>query len=251
MELLASQASRAFVPLDPRTKLALMFATCFTIFRVAPLPLEAGVIVVIALLFVNERRFGAALGIALVFAALVSFDWYLVPLLHGLFATVLLAVIRCVRLFMPLLLCGNLMMRSTTVSQFIAAMRKMHVPAKLVIPLSVVFRFIPTIKEEWDSIRAAMRFRGIEVSAVRVVRSPLQTLEYALVPLLMSTATIANELAAASLSRGLDSETRRSSLTEVRLSAADCLLLALCALFIVLSFAEPSIGRWLSLGQMG
>jgi energy-coupling factor transport system permease protein len=248
MELLASQASRAFIPLDPRTKLALMFASCFAVFRVAPLPLETSVIVVMALLFVNERRFGYALGIALVFAALVSFDWYLVPLLRGLFATILLAIIRCARLFMPLFLCGNLMMRSTTVSQFIAAMRKMRVPAKLVIPLSVVFRFIPTIGEEWNSIRAAMRFRGIEISAVRVVRSPLQTLEYALVPLLMSTATIANELAAASLSRGLDSETERTCLVEVRLSVADYLLLALCVLFIVLSFAGPSISRWLSLG---
>ncbi|MDR1422213.1 MAG: energy-coupling factor transporter transmembrane protein EcfT [Coriobacteriales bacterium] len=235
MELLATQASRAFLPLDPRTKLALTFAACFALFRFVDLPLESTVIGVIVLLFVNEKRFAFAAGVVLVFATLVFFDWYVTPLLGGVVAAVLMAIIRCARLFMPLYLCGNLMMHSTTVSQFIAALQRMHVPSKLVIPLSVVFRFIPTLKEEWACIQTAMRFRGIEVSAVSVLRSPLQTLEYALVPLLMSTATIANELAAASLCRGLDSEAERSTLAEVRLSAADYFILALCVLFIVLS----------------
>jgi energy-coupling factor transport system permease protein len=236
MELLATQASRAFVPLDPRTRLAVMVASSLVAFRFAPLPLEAGVMLVIMLLFVNERRFASTCAIAAVYAALVVFDLFVTPHLHGTAAALLFGIVRCARLFMPLCLCGNLLIRGTTVSQFICALRRMHLPTRLVIPLSVMFRFIPTIKEEWDCIRAAMRFKGIEISAVRVLRSPLQTLEYALVPLIMSTAVIANELAAASLSRGLDSETERTCVVEVRLSAADYLLLALCLLFVVLSF---------------
>ena len=48
---------------------------------------------------------------------------------------------------------------------------------------------------------------------------------YTMVPLLMSTATIADELAAASLSRGLDADTKRTSIEDVRLRPQDYLLI--------------------------
>jgi energy-coupling factor transport system permease protein len=236
MELRATRGRTALVPLDPRSRLALLFASGFILIKRIPLPLEVAVVSLLALLFINEQRYAAALKAVVVYAVALAVGLCVVPLLSGVSgapAAILLAVATCTRLFMPLVLAANLLMHGITVSSFIAALRRMHLPAKLVIPLSVMFRFIPTIKEEWVSIRAAMRFKGIEISATRVLRSPLATLEYALVPLLMSTATIANELAAASLSRGLDSETERSCLLEVRLKPADYLVLALCAAFVV------------------
>jgi energy-coupling factor transport system permease protein len=233
MELLATQSARAFVTLDPRSRLALLFASGFMLFGSITLPLELTVISFFVLLFVNERRYVGALKVVVVYAVALLVGLCAVPLLSGFVAAITLAASVCTRMFMPLVLSAMLLMRGTTVSRFIAALRRMHLPAKLVIPLSVMFRFIPTIKEEWESIRAAMRFKGIDVSAARILRSPLQTLEYALVPLLMSTATLANELAAASLSRGLDSETERRCVLEPRLAVVDYLILALCAAFIV------------------
>ncbi len=58
-----------------------------------------------------------------------------------------------------------------------------------------------------------------------VLTKPMMTLEYTMVPLLMSTATIADELAAASLSRGLDADTKRTSIEDVRLRLQDYLLI--------------------------
>ena len=100
-----------------------------------------------------------------------------------------------------------------------------NIHVHIVIPLSVMFRFIPTISEEWHSIRDAMRFRGIGISVRSVLTKPMMTLEYTMVPLLMSTATIADELAAASLSRGLDADTKRTSIEDVRLRLQDYLLI--------------------------
>ena len=68
-------------------------------------------------------------------------------------------------------------------------MDRIHVPQKVVIPLSVVFRFFPTVKEEYVSIRDAMKMRGIIT-----VRSPMKMLEYRIVPLMMSVAKIGEEL---------------------------------------------------------
>ena len=46
-----------------------------------------------------------------------------------------------------------------------------------------------------------------------------------MVPLLMSTATISDELAAASLSRGLDAGTKRTCIEDIRLRTQDFLLI--------------------------
>ena len=50
---------------------------------------------------------------------------------------------------------------STTVSEFVAAMDRMHVPKSFSVPISVMFRFFPTIREEYRHIKNAMRLRGV------------------------------------------------------------------------------------------
>lgn len=61
---------------------------------------------------------------------------------------------------LPIFMAGILLMKTTSVSEFMLSFERMHLPNKLIIPLSVMFRFIPTISEEWHSIRDAMRFSG-------------------------------------------------------------------------------------------
>lgn len=126
---------------------------------------------------------------------------------------------------LPIFMAGILLMKTTSVSEFMLSFERMHLPNKLIIPLSVMFRFIPTISEEWHSIRDAMRFRGIGISVRSVLTKPMMTLEYTMVPLLMSTATISDELAAASLSRGLDADTKRTCIEDIRLRTQDFLLI--------------------------
>ena len=53
------------------------------------------------------------------------------------------------------------MISSTSVSEFIGAMERMHITEKIVIPMSVIFRFFPTISEEYQAIRDAMKMRNI------------------------------------------------------------------------------------------
>ena len=37
----------------------------------------------------------------------------------------------------------------------------MHMPSEVVIPLAVMFRFVPTIQEEWQMVNQALRLRGL------------------------------------------------------------------------------------------
>ena len=130
---------------------------------------------------------------------------------------------------LPTVLSILLIVQTTRISQFLSALTAMHLPVKAVIPVAMLFRFIPTVQDEWNGIRKAMAFRGISLSFGSVLRHPGKTIEYVLVPLLFSTVGVMEELAAAALARGMDIDVKRSSYEEVRLRAADYMTMLLFA----------------------
>ena len=56
-----------------------------------------------------------------------------------------------------------------------------------------------------------------------ILLHPLRTCEYAVIPLVIRSMTIADELAASAMTRGLDLETKRTSYRDVRLRPRDFL----------------------------
>lgn len=98
---------------------------------------------------------GAVLGIAL------FLNHAIFPNAHGMLAAFLVVAISIITRFLPAYLIGAYVIQTTKVSEFKAAMEKMHIPDELTIPMCVMFRFFPTVKEENASIRAAMKMRGI------------------------------------------------------------------------------------------
>ena len=212
---LIEAAQQPILRIDARTKFALLFGVGISSLMFPPLWLEATTFVLMALLLTLNRRIKTS----------AKLDWTLSLKVSGGFAALFFSLVRLGRLMLPIFMAGILLMKTTSVSEFMLSFERMHLPNKLIIPLSVMFRFIPTISEEWHSIRDAMRFRGIGISVRSVLTKPMMTLEYTMVPLLMSTATISDELAAASLSRGLDADTKRTCIEDIRLRTQDFLLI--------------------------
>jgi energy-coupling factor transport system permease protein len=121
---------------------------------------------------------------------------------------------------------GYFLVSTTTVSDFMAAMRKMHVTEKLAIPLSVMFRFFPTVREEYIAIHDAMRMRGVSLAGGK----PLKMLEYRFVPMMMCSLKIGEELSAAALTRGLGSLVKRTNICKIGFHAQDFAFMLLSAL---------------------
>jgi energy-coupling factor transport system permease protein len=86
---------------------------------------------------------------------------------------------------MPGIVMGYYLIVTTTVSEFLASMEKTRIPEIIAIPISVLFRFFPTLIEEIRAIMDAMRMRGIGLN-LRTFKSPLIVLEYIMVPLLIN-----------------------------------------------------------------
>lgn len=112
---------------------------------------------------------------------------------------------------------------TTSVSEFVAAMDKLHITKKITVPVSVMFRFFPTIKEEYSAIRDAMRLRNIGSW-----RNPLEMLEYRMVPLLMGLVSIGNDLSASALTRGLNSPVRRTNMCPIGFHWQDMVAFVFC-----------------------
>ena len=73
------------------------------------------------------------------------------------------------------------MVTTTTVSEFVAAMERLHLPQQITIPMSVMFRFFPTVAEEWSAIGDAMRIRGVRFGGGKASA----ILEYRIVPMMI------------------------------------------------------------------
>lgn len=224
--------------LDPRTKLLLLFIINTIMMggkiegiAVAVRPVLASIPLILLLMGGKIR----AAGIYVPLYALAAFgEAYLVPHTTGLANLLVIIASSLVTRFIPGLVMGYYVVTTTTVSEFTASMERMHVTSKIVIPLSVMFRFFPTVAEEARSISDSMKMRGIGGGSI--VKNPVGSLEYRVVPLIACVVKIGEELSAAALTRGLGGPLKRTNICRigfgrwdimlaiVALSAAICLL---------------------------
>ena len=86
--------------------------------------------------------------------------------------------------------------------------------------MSVIFRFFPTVVEEYNAIGDAMKMRGIRFGGGKASAM----LEYRLVPVIMCSVKIGEELNAAALTRGLNGEVRRTNVCKIGFHMQDILL---------------------------
>lgn len=122
---------------------------------------------------------------------------------------------------LPLFLLAGWISKSVRVSHLISALQGMRIPKGFTISLAVALRFIPTVQYEFASIRKSMKLRGVDISAKNILTKPVRTLEYTIVPLLLRSMKVSDELAASAMTRGLDRPGPRTSAEEVRLRPSD------------------------------
>lgn len=133
---------------------------------------------------------------------------------------------------LPIIVVGAFIAGTSKVSEIIYALRRLHMPQWVVIPVSVLFRFFPTIRQDYHQIRKAMKFRGIAVTTADMFRRPLRTMEYIYVPLLSNAANVAGDLTAAALTRAITDPGPKTSLVSVRFTPVDAIMCIMGLLLI-------------------
>lgn len=214
--------------LDPRTKLLLLFMIaifilggvggsrmwlCNIILCLMPL----------VLLMLHKQWITSFCYIVLYAIGLLT-QQIMISYSFGMFDFVLFTCNIILTRLLPGIMMGRYVISSTKVSEFIAAMERMHVTNKITIPLSVLFRFFPTIMEEGASINNAMKMRGIRPGGGKAFRM----LEYRLIPMITCSVKVGEELSAAALTRGLGAPTKRTNVCRIGLKPLDYVLMMLC-----------------------
>lgn len=216
------------IVLDPRTKLLLLLTMSVFVLGGAGETVEwlfPCLCAMPLLLLLSAKRFRTAAVYTVVYTAAYAAFVFLGPITTGLPHFLLLGTAGIITRFMPSLMIGLYVVSTTTVSEFTAAMLRMHMSEKIIIPLSVMFRFFPTVGDEFRAINSAMRMRGVSFGGKHWTKM----LEYRFIPLMTCSVQIGNELSAAALTRGLGGDIRRTNVCKIGFHAQDIVVAALCA----------------------
>lgn len=236
------EAEKRGLCLDPRTKLLLLFVVTTLMFSTSNLGVMNYVKPVLSilpfLLLLSERRFGTAAKYLVLYIVCFVLERLALTQLTGMISFLLLAVTSIMTRFAPGIMVGAYLVASTSVSEFLAAMERMHLSEKIVIPLSVIFRFLPTMKEEYQAINDAMKMRGIRFGG----KQPLLMIEYRLVPFMVSVVKIGDELSAAALTRGLGAPGKRTNICKIGFHVRDVILMVVCLVCVLLFLLQKQIG---------
>ena len=217
--------------MDPRAKLYLLLLANLMLFFHVSLAAEATMAALFLLLFFLSGCYAAGLRLTVIYGVLLALDLWAVPRAENSpFLNVVALFAGGIRMMLPCIITGAYAFSTTTVGELTAALRRMHLPESIIIPCAVVVRFFPTVGEDYRHIRAAMALRGIAAGRGALLRHPVQSLEYILMPLLMNSNNVAQDLSAAALTKGIGLPGRHTCMTELRLTAWDFLYPALCTL---------------------
>ena len=155
-ELLASQKNHSGIVLDPRTKLAVL--TTIAVFILGVMQYYIIVLAAIPLLLLlSAGKWKGAVLYLLIFGGSLCLELFGLSYLTGVANFIAVAIVGLFLRFTPGIVMGYFVVTTTTVSEFVAAMERLHLPQQITIPMSVMFRFFPTVAEEWSAIGDAMR----------------------------------------------------------------------------------------------
>lgn len=127
--------------------------------------------------------------------------------------------------------------KTTTVSELISGMERIHMPKEVTIPLTVMFRFFPTVFQESEAISDAMKMRGIKLGG----KKSSKILEYKLIPMITCSVKIGEELSAAAITRGLGAPVKRTNICQLKFNFADVVLILFCCFVVFWAIASPII----------
>jgi energy-coupling factor transport system permease protein len=147
-----------------------------------------------------------------------------------------------VRKVFPSALIAGVVVATTRVGEFMAALGRLRAPRTIVIPLAVMLRYVPVIAEDWRHLSEAMRIRGVSPSPLGLIRAPVRTLECLYVPMLMSASNVADELSVAAVARGIENPQPRTCLVPIAFRGADAVVLVLALALLAAALVPWSVG---------
>ncbi|MNZ99385.1 Energy-coupling factor transporter transmembrane protein EcfT [compost metagenome] len=127
---------------------------------------------------------------------------------------------------------------TTHPSRFAASLNKLGVPYKLAYAVSIAFRYIPDLTQEFKNILNAMQMRGLGISRSdgNLIRR-MRNLSLVVVPLLQSSLQHIESVSDAMDLRGFGTRPKRTWYMGTPMSPSDKIAVLLCGLLLIAAIA--------------
>ena len=228
--------------LDPRTKLFLILLCVLSAVFAPNLYFQFVLVTFIGLLAAVNGKWRYALRGIFAYALICAFTVWCMGVLTGTWRTMFVAFLGLVHKVYACGMLAGLVISTTKVGEFLSAMARLHISKKLTIPIAVMLRYLPTIREDWRFIKDAMRLRDVSPTLWGFLKAPAMTVNCIYVPLLTAASKAADELSIASVTRGIENPKPRTCLVSIRMQTGDILTLILFAAFLAMEIVWKAVG---------
>ncbi len=218
--------------LDPQTKLFLILICVLCAMFAPNLYFQLALVAFIGLLAALSGKWRYALRGILVYVLICAFTVWCMGDMTGTWRTMFVAFLGLVHKVYACGMLAGLMISTTKVGEFLSAMARLHIPKKLTIPIAVMLRYLPTIREDWCFIKDAMRLRDVSPTLMGFLKNPGMTVNCIYVPLLTAASKAADELSVAAVTRGIENPKPRTCLAAIHMRTSDWLAMALFTAFL-------------------
>lgn len=200
---------------NPITKFFITFLVGLTVLHQIGFYFELGIVLLISFLFYkNDFKVDALKGVLFfgVFSLLPALK--MIEGTHTIIKMFFMLFIVFRMFYLPYFF-GKFLIKTSDVGSIISSMDKVRLPRGISIPVAVMFLFFPSFKEEKDNIRLAMKIRGISF------KNPVSYMEYVIVPLLVISSNIADDIAKAAETRCIENPVKKTRYIFIRLKVID------------------------------
>jgi len=211
--------------LDPRLKLLFLVIANISIFFNLSFWHILAYLLFFCSLLILEGKYKIAIKLIIVYLVAILLDNAFDILDDNIFNRICVFFIVFIKRMIICYSAALYVLKTTKTSELIATLYKLRIPKFIIIPIAVVLRFFPTLFEDIKHIYEALLYRGIFKNKLSILIHPFKSIEYFLVPILMNSNIVADDLAVASLSKGLELENEHTSIIELKYSAFDLISL--------------------------
>ena len=227
---------------DPRTKLALLLCCVLCAMCAPNLTYQFALVVLIGLFAVVSGKVRYAVQGVLAYGLVCLFTSWCMGVLTGTWRTMFVAFLGLLHKVYAGGMLAGAVIATTKVGEFLSAMARLHCPKKLTIPLAVMLRYLPTIREDWRFIKDAMALRDVSPTLWGFLKAPAMTVNCIYVPLLTAASKAADELSIASVTRGIEAPHPRTCLVELHMGVADWLVMLVFAALLAAGLLGKVVG---------
>mgnify|MGYP001008885551 CR=1 FL=1 len=213
---------KGIIKLNPLTEIIFLVSVSVVSFTNDNLTIDIIILLIVAITASLLGLVKTSTKALLLFALLQGIKHILPSLPDIISANFGLLVIHAPKLI-PIFLVGQILVKTNPIRSIMYALKRLHLPDSLIIPLAISIRYFPTLREEYNLISDAVKIRGV---------TGLKKIELGLVPLIVTASNTADELAQAITVRGIENPARKIFVDNVSFGLWDGVIVALCILML-------------------